>query len=297
MGRHRQDRQLGLVHQGGGGGGLAAAAARREARRRVSSARMRPPTCRIAVCCRAPRAPPFPRRLLCKHARASTRADPALDRAMAAPRTAEGYPGHKQVRENGQRRACRPARGGARHAHVRSAIVAAAGVARAPPRAQDAPRPHAGLRAGGARARARVCMRVRARVPYTAYERAWARAGGGSGGGARAFAERSRAWRVRSSGSTPAAAMASRAATTWAGSSRRRPACSDTGDVMRRGGDPGGTAQVDEVKNIMVENIEKVLERGEKLEVLQDKTDDLRFQVRRCGATGGRVHSGRSAVG
>jgi hypothetical protein len=30
----------------------------------------------------------------------------------------------------------------------------------------------------------------------------------------------------------------------------------------------------------MVENIEKVLERGEKLEVLQDKTDDLRFQVR-----------------
>jgi hypothetical protein len=36
---------------------------------------------------------------------------------------------------------------------------------------------------------------------------------------------------------------------------------------------------VDEVKNIMVENIEKVLERGEKLEVLQDKTDDLRFQV------------------
>jgi hypothetical protein len=37
--------------------------------------------------------------------------------------------------------------------------------------------------------------------------------------------------------------------------------------------------QVDEVKTIMVENIEKVLERGEKLEVLQDKTDDLRFQV------------------
>jgi hypothetical protein len=54
---------------------------------------------------------------------------------------------------------------------------------------------------------------------------------------------------------------------------------------------------VDEVKNIMVENIEKVLERGEKLEVLQDKTDDLRFQVRRCGATGGRVHSGGRAVG
>lgn len=33
------------------------------------------------------------------------------------------------------------------------------------------------------------------------------------------------------------------------------------------------------MKTIMVENIEKVLERGEKLEVLQDKTDDLRFQV------------------
>lgn len=29
----------------------------------------------------------------------------------------------------------------------------------------------------------------------------------------------------------------------------------------------------------MVENIEKVLERGEKIELLVDKTDDLRFQV------------------
>jgi hypothetical protein len=38
--------------------------------------------------------------------------------------------------------------------------------------------------------------------------------------------------------------------------------------------------QVDEVKNIMVENIEKVLERGEKIELLVDKTDNLRFQVR-----------------
>lgn len=37
--------------------------------------------------------------------------------------------------------------------------------------------------------------------------------------------------------------------------------------------------QVDEVKNIMVENIEKVLERGEKIELLVDKTDNLRFQV------------------
>lgn len=38
--------------------------------------------------------------------------------------------------------------------------------------------------------------------------------------------------------------------------------------------------QVDEVKNIMVDNIEKVLERGEKIELLVDKTDNLRFQVR-----------------
>ena len=37
--------------------------------------------------------------------------------------------------------------------------------------------------------------------------------------------------------------------------------------------------QVDEVKNIMVDNIEKVLERGEKIELLVDKTDNLRFQV------------------
>ena len=38
-------------------------------------------------------------------------------------------------------------------------------------------------------------------------------------------------------------------------------------------------AQVDEVKNIMVDNIERVLERGEKIELLVDKTDNLRFQV------------------
>ena len=29
----------------------------------------------------------------------------------------------------------------------------------------------------------------------------------------------------------------------------------------------------------MVDNIEKVLERGEKIELLVDKTDNLRFQV------------------
>lgn len=41
------------------------------------------------------------------------------------------------------------------------------------------------------------------------------------------------------------------------------------------------TVQVNEVKDVMVENIEKVLERGEKIELLVDKTDDLRNQVRR----------------
>lgn len=39
------------------------------------------------------------------------------------------------------------------------------------------------------------------------------------------------------------------------------------------------TGQVNEVKDVMVENIEKVLERGEKIELLVDKTDDLRNQV------------------
>ena len=43
--------------------------------------------------------------------------------------------------------------------------------------------------------------------------------------------------------------------------------------------------QVDEVKNIMVDNIEKVLERGEKIELLVDKTDNLRFQVFGCSDT------------
>jgi hypothetical protein len=41
--------------------------------------------------------------------------------------------------------------------------------------------------------------------------------------------------------------------------------------------------QVDEVKNIMSENIEKVLSRGEKLDLLVDKTDNLMFEV---GGTG-----------
>ena len=49
----------------------------------------------------------------------------------------------------------------------------------------------------------------------------------------------------------------------------------------------------------MVDNIEKVLERGEKIELLVDKTDNLRFQVwchdlRACTAAfwGGSFHRG-----
>lgn len=38
------------------------------------------------------------------------------------------------------------------------------------------------------------------------------------------------------------------------------------------------TTKLDDVKNIMVQNIEMVLERGEKLELLVDKTDRLRTE-------------------
>jgi hypothetical protein len=38
--------------------------------------------------------------------------------------------------------------------------------------------------------------------------------------------------------------------------------------------------QVDEVKGIMMQNVEQVLVRGERLDVLVDRTDDLRDQVR-----------------
>ncbi|KAL3620060.1 hypothetical protein CASFOL_034972 [Castilleja foliolosa] len=38
-------------------------------------------------------------------------------------------------------------------------------------------------------------------------------------------------------------------------------------------------AQVNEVKGVMMENIEKVLDRGEKIEVLVDKTENLRSQA------------------
>lgn len=37
---------------------------------------------------------------------------------------------------------------------------------------------------------------------------------------------------------------------------------------------------MDEVKGIMTENIEKVLARGEKLELLTDKTENLMNEVR-----------------
>ncbi|KAG5586819.1 hypothetical protein H5410_047253 [Solanum commersonii] len=38
-------------------------------------------------------------------------------------------------------------------------------------------------------------------------------------------------------------------------------------------------AQVSEVKGVMMENIEKVLDRGEKIELLVDKTENLRSQI------------------
>ncbi|XP_047981317.1 vesicle-associated membrane protein 727-like [Salvia hispanica] len=38
-------------------------------------------------------------------------------------------------------------------------------------------------------------------------------------------------------------------------------------------------AQITEVKGIMMDNIEKVLDRGEKIEILVDKTDNLQFQA------------------
>lgn len=37
--------------------------------------------------------------------------------------------------------------------------------------------------------------------------------------------------------------------------------------------------QVSEVKNVMMDNIEKVLDRGEKIELLVDKTENLRTQA------------------
>lgn len=44
-------------------------------------------------------------------------------------------------------------------------------------------------------------------------------------------------------------------------------------------------SQIDEVKDTMVQNIEKVLERGEKIELLVDKTDRLNQQAFRFEAS------------
>lgn len=38
-------------------------------------------------------------------------------------------------------------------------------------------------------------------------------------------------------------------------------------------------AQIDSVKDVMIENIDKVLERGERIELLVDKTDRLNQQA------------------
>lgn len=48
----------------------------------------------------------------------------------------------------------------------------------------------------------------------------------------------------------------------------------------------GLQAQVDAVKAVMVDNIERVLARGERVEALVDKTDDLRAQAGRFQRTG-----------
>lgn len=48
-------------------------------------------------------------------------------------------------------------------------------------------------------------------------------------------------------------------------------------------------AQVSEVKGVMMENIEKVLERGEKIELLVDKTDNLRSQAQDFKKQGTKV--------
>ena len=44
--------------------------------------------------------------------------------------------------------------------------------------------------------------------------------------------------------------------------------------------------QVSQVKEIMMDNIEKVLDRGEKIELLVDKSDALRFEAANFHKTG-----------
>ncbi|CAO2839857.1 unnamed protein product [Amaranthus hypochondriacus] len=48
-------------------------------------------------------------------------------------------------------------------------------------------------------------------------------------------------------------------------------------------------AQVSEVKGVMMENIEKVLDRGEKIELLVDKTEDLRSQAQDFRTQGTKI--------
>ncbi|GAA0153665.1 hypothetical protein Leryth_024688 [Lithospermum erythrorhizon] len=48
-------------------------------------------------------------------------------------------------------------------------------------------------------------------------------------------------------------------------------------------------AQVSEVKGVMMENIEKVLDRGEKIELLVDKTENLRSQAQDFRTQGTQV--------
>ncbi|KAJ6816084.1 uncharacterized protein M6B38_417070 [Iris pallida] len=48
-------------------------------------------------------------------------------------------------------------------------------------------------------------------------------------------------------------------------------------------------AQVSEVKGVMMENIEKVLDRGEKIELLVDKTENLRSQAQDFRQTGTKM--------
>ncbi|KAE8659301.1 VAMP724 protein [Hibiscus syriacus] len=48
-------------------------------------------------------------------------------------------------------------------------------------------------------------------------------------------------------------------------------------------------AQVSEVKGVMIENIEKVLDRGEKIDILVDKTENLRSQAQDFRQQGTRM--------
>ncbi|GFQ04824.1 vesicle-associated membrane protein 721 [Phtheirospermum japonicum] len=48
-------------------------------------------------------------------------------------------------------------------------------------------------------------------------------------------------------------------------------------------------AQVSEVKGVMMENIEKVLDRGEKIELLVDKTENLHHQAQDFRTTGTKI--------